>query len=189
MVAKRSGEANEIMCKSRTRGSRIQVQGTSRRRRRRTTDDGFHQARLNHQPVRPQVLQVDDEETNFDRRMEPFDQESEEIKKDIESQAFEEEEGEHVKNLCAPCRPSQEEVENHMATHVPFRSWCPHCVAGQSPARSHFRKDTGKDENQVPMVSLDYMFMSSSEKKGSGEPGSSNDHQADEKRHAYLGHE
>ncbi len=26
--------------------------------------------------------------------------------------------------------PSKEEVEAHNASHVPYRSWCPHCANG-----------------------------------------------------------
>ena len=29
-----------------------------------------------------------------------------------------------------PQLPSKEEVEEHNMTHLPFRSWCQHCVKG-----------------------------------------------------------
>ena len=35
-----------------------------------------------------------------------------------------------AKVVCAPCLPSPEEVEAHNAIHIPFRSWCAHCVSG-----------------------------------------------------------
>ena len=31
--------------------------------------------------------------------------------------------------------PTAAEVEQHMATHIPFRDWCPHCVAGKEQDR------------------------------------------------------
>ena len=53
--------------------------------------------------------------------------------------------------------PTAEEVERHMATHIPFRDWCPHCVAGKSKTDPHFKGNKG--ERTVPKISLDYMYM------------------------------
>ena len=36
-------------------------------------------------------------------------------------------------------KPTPEEVEQHMVTHIPFREWCPHCVAGKSKTDPHLR--------------------------------------------------
>ena len=33
--------------------------------------------------------------------------------------------------LPSPKAPSAEEVELHNATHLPYRNWCPWCVAGR----------------------------------------------------------
>ena len=56
-------------------------------------------------------------------------------------------------------KPSKEEVEAHMTTHVPFRSWCAHCVKGKSKAMGHKKAD--HKEEEIPVVSVDYMFMES----------------------------
>ena len=40
----------------------------------------------------------------------------------------------------APKKPSQAEVDTHMTTHLPFRSWCPHCVRGKSKGATRLRK-------------------------------------------------
>ena len=42
-----------------------------------------------------------------------------------------EEEGLIPKIKKAVAKPTAEEVEQHMATHIPFRDWYPHCVAGK----------------------------------------------------------
>ena len=34
----------------------------------------------------------------------------------------------HVRDIKAP---SQEEVERHNLTHLPFRNWCTHCARGR----------------------------------------------------------
>ena len=39
-------------------------------------------------------------------------------------QADESEDSDKVKVACAPCMPTQEEVDLHNTTHYPFRSWC-----------------------------------------------------------------
>merc|ERR1711940_432632 len=46
-----------------------------------------------------------------------------------------------------------------MATHVPFRPWCPFYVAGKSKANPHMRRSHG--ELTVQEVHMDYMFMES----------------------------
>ena len=52
-----------------------------------------------------------------------------------------ESEASQVKQAVKPCRPSQQEVDEHMVTHLPFRSWCPHCVSGKSRGKQHARAD------------------------------------------------
>ena len=58
-------------------------------------------------------------------------------------------------------KPSDREVEQHMLTHLPFRSWCPQCVKGKSKSSAH--KDKEGRENTVPVVSVDYMYMETGE--------------------------
>ena len=45
-----------------------------------------------------------------------------------------------------------------MITHTPFRSWCPHCVAGQANKKGHFKRDDSETQGK-PTIHLDYMFM------------------------------
>ena len=73
--------------------------------------------------------------------------------------------GEEVKVRRAPNQPSERELQEHMVTHVPFRPWCPYCVAGKSKANPHRRKEAR--EITIPEVHMDYMFMRTEEvKKG-----------------------
>ena len=37
------------------------------------------------------------------------------------------------KALAQPLLPTTAEVEAHNVSHLPFRSWCPHCVRGRGP--------------------------------------------------------
>ena len=36
--------------------------------------------------------------------------------------------------------PSQREVDEHDLTHLPYRNWCPFCVAGKGKLASHFKQ-------------------------------------------------
>ena len=47
-------------------------------------------------------------------------------------------EGRHVRKVQNPGVPTAEEKENHeMAGHVPYRSWCEHCVKGEAKELGH----------------------------------------------------
>ena len=56
---------------------------------------------------------------------------------------------------------SQQEVDEHVLTHIPFISWCEFCVAGKDKSNPH-GKQHDKEEQQVPLVSIDYMCMEES---------------------------
>ena len=57
----------------------------------------------------------------------------------------------------SPKQPTPDEKLAHDACHVPFRSWCPHCVAAAAKATPH-RKGSDED-NAVACHHLDYWFM------------------------------
>ena len=65
-----------------------------------------------------------------------------------------------VRMVKNPIKPSAREVAEHMLTHTPFRSWCPHCVAGQAGIKGHYKK-AEEEHQEVPTVHVDYMFMNS----------------------------
>ena len=61
-----------------------------------------------------------------------------------------------------PRVPSQDERREHELTHLPFRSWCEHCVKGRGKEEACRKM---KEENAgIPEVHLDFMFMG--EEKG-----------------------
>ena len=45
--------------------------------------------------------------------------------------------------------PSRQEIADHTATHVPFMSWCPYCVAGKAGSDLHRKKKDGQDVFQL----------------------------------------
>ena len=68
------------------------------------------------------------------------------------------EEAVRVKVIPSPSAPSRQELLEHNITHMPFRSWCPHCVAGKAKANKHVHSG-GLEGSETPVVSMDYMFM------------------------------
>ena len=73
-----------------------------------------------------------------------------------------EEEGIKPRYKVASDKPTQREIEEHMITHIPFRDWCPHCVRGKSKSSAH-KRQVQEEVNEVPVVSIDYMYMESEE--------------------------
>ena len=42
-----------------------------------------------------------------------------------------------MKKMQDPVKPSPEEVEEHNKLHLPYRSWCRHCVRGRGRSMPH----------------------------------------------------
>ena len=102
-----------------------------------------------------------------DEDEESMDGGSEDELTDVED-VFVSEEAEMPKRICCDQRPSKEEVELHNKTHLPYRSWCPHCVRGQARRRNR-RKRRKRTKSFVPVISLNYMWMKGKTGKGQEE--------------------
>ncbi len=105
---------------------------------------------------REENKEVDEEVEDEDRRKRGDEDD------DIEDEADAgDEPGRDERVVCAPCGPTKKEREQHMATHWPYRSWCPHCVRGRAIASHHRRKEEDEEEKQqrVPMIAMDYAFL------------------------------
>ena len=59
--------------------------------------------------------------------------------------------------MVDPKLPSQDEVDEHCLTHLPYRNWCRHCVRGKGRAADH---KTADRQDGLPEVHMDYCFMS-----------------------------
>jgi hypothetical protein len=54
--------------------------------------------------------------------------------------------------------PSEEEVKDHyLSGHVPYRSWCPHCIKGRGKERGH-RKKGDEGQQGIPEYHMDFCF-------------------------------
>ena len=92
-----------------------------------------------------------------------------------------------VKGIPMPELPSEREVTEHNDSgHVPFRSWCMHCVKGRATNRQHMHQETEEDTKTAVMI--DYMYM---EPRSVGREGEEEDDEEQEKerqeRDAHIG--
>ena len=60
--------------------------------------------------------------------------------------------------LPAPYIPTRQEKLEHEVTHVPYRSWCDHCVRGKGRSTQHRYESVREDG--VPVIGMDYCFLS-----------------------------
>ena len=55
-----------------------------------------------------------------------------------------------------PKEPKKQEREEHEKTHLPFRSWCRHCIRGRGKEAAHRKQEGG---GGLPEVHFDVAFM------------------------------
>ena len=91
-----------------------------------------------------------------DKKREKGDEEQrkvggEEVQVEEKSECDEVEYGERkVKKVHDPKLPTEEEVRDHyLSGHMPYRSWCHHCVRGQGRERDRTKKREG-DQEGIP---------------------------------------
>ena len=65
--------------------------------------------------------------------------------------------------IMDPMLPTQDEIDEHMKVHLPYRSWCCHCVRARGKAADHRRQV--QNERIIPEFHMDYMFMGSAHTK------------------------
>ena len=59
--------------------------------------------------------------------------------------------------LPTPEMPCQSDIDKHREDHLPYASWCDHCVEGRGREMGHHAID--KVKHTVPTISFDYLFM------------------------------
>ena len=66
-------------------------------------------------------------------------------------------EGQEPRRRRGPKTPTQEEWENHQCTHIPFRSWCKHCVEGRGGVGQRREEDDQEDDHLK--IRMDYCYL------------------------------
>ncbi len=67
-----------------------------------------------------------------------------------------EEEVQQHRRLGNPIRPSEAEVDEHCKTHLPYRSWCAHCVMGRGVGTQHYSRHNA---SSIPRVGLEFFYL------------------------------
>ena len=68
------------------------------------------------------------------------------------------EEADPRKSISTPDMPCPSDVEKHREDHIPYASWCGHCVEGRGREMGHHAV-TDRDARRVSILSFDYLFM------------------------------
>ena len=80
-----------------------------------------------------------------------------------------EEEGRTAVGMTTPKMVSRKEREEHELTHLPYRSWCEHCVRGRGRTTAHKQIQHDR-EVELPRVSIDYFFLNDTDKEKNVNP-------------------
>ena len=111
-------------------------------------------------PIRPDEQQpLDNAKVGED--LMPVEAESEQIDEEQIDAEDEVEAQEPVRRREVPT-PSKEEVRRHNISHLPYRSWCPQCVAGRCRDDPH-RDRKEPEEGRGLEVHYDYVFLRNEE--------------------------
>ena len=100
-------------------------------------------------PVSPEDVRMDDEDRDNGEEVETVEVEERES----------EEDGREAKVMTGPRKPTKAEVEVHELTHIPYKSWCRHCVRGRGIHSPHHKVDRSSEEEGLPMIVCDYAFL------------------------------
>ena len=65
---------------------------------------------------------------------------------------------------AAQC-PSEEDIALHNLTHIPFRIWCPACLAGRGRSHTH-ETSSSKQEESLPEFHVDFWYIGNRTAKG-----------------------
>ena len=60
-------------------------------------------------------------------------------------------------SIPTPELPTLSEMEKHREDHIPYASWCDHCVEGRGRERAHMSINQGS--RVVTTLSFDYLFV------------------------------
>ena len=80
-----------------------------------------------------------------------------EKKDDEDDDGLVENEGIAPKVIRDPGQPTAKQRQEHEVTHVPYRSWCPHCVRGRAKGRPR-KRVPDQESPDIPRAAVDYCF-------------------------------
>lgn len=96
-------------------------------------------------PYKVSVGNVGDEGKDLDMKNDPEDEEDDDAQIGARK----------VRKMNEPRSPTSEERIAHGYLHLPYRSWCEHCVKGKGKEAPHRQ---GGDKPEIPEFHADFMF-------------------------------
>ena len=69
-------------------------------------------------------------------------------------------------------QPSSQEVQEHMKTHIPYPSWCAHCVRGRGRNDPHRSGGGRRGPSDHPRLAIDYGFLKANNPDDPADQGS-----------------
>ena len=73
-----------------------------------------------------------------------------------------------VRALPKPLLPTRADREKHELTHLPYETWCRHCVRARSLNDPHGKTKKHSTAREVPVVSGDFCFMGQTDQDKAG---------------------
>ena len=61
-----------------------------------------------------------------------------------------------MRSIKTPQTPTQQEVDLHRISHLPYRCWCPECVEAFAREWGHRKQE---EERTIPLISCDYLYI------------------------------
>ena len=98
-------------------------------------------------PVRPKVIEV--------RQVGGVEGGDEDRGEEVQAEEEQENGQRNVVKLHQPWMPTRAEREEYAMTHLPFRSWCEHCVKGRGEEMKHQK---GREEPEQTEMHKDFCF-------------------------------
>ena len=88
-----------------------------------------------------------------------------------------EEDAPDLKHATNVASPSAEQEEKDRVCHYPYRSWCKQCVMGRGVGKPHTKST---QESVIPIVGMDYFFITKEGFRRRGELAKEMEHRAGE---------
>ena len=133
------------------------------------TDDGPQHGGA-HQPGH---FAAGEEEDDYEPSLGPDPVEKGDFELEAQDELHDEYEEDGIRlGLQSPVKPNSEEIRQHNVSHVPYRSWCQHCVRGKGRTLAHKSGSRGLDKARDvrPRVLMDYFYLGRKEEPNEALP-------------------
>ena len=140
-------------------------------------DEAADDGRQHEEVPQPKHLRLDhfggEDEDDYEPSLGPEPEEKGDFELDAQDELHEEYEEDGIRlGLQSPVKPNSEEIRQHNVSHVPYRSWCQHCVRGKGRTLAHKSGARGLDKARDvrPRIFMDYFYLGRKEEPNEALP-------------------